>query len=100
MIAVVKTPGAASGRTTLRNACQLVAPATWAACSISHGICRKNAVSVQIEIGRVSERYGMMSPGQVLYSPIDRHRLNNGVTMLIAGKNAVSRAAFRMTRLP
>ena len=65
MIAVVNTPGAASGTITLRNACQVVAPSTWAACSISHGISRKNADSVQIEIGRVSDRYGMISPGQV-----------------------------------
>src|SRR3954447_12433883 len=66
MIAVVNTPGAASGRTTLRNACQLVAPSTWAACSISHGICRKNAVRVQIDSGSVSDRYGMINPSQVL----------------------------------
>ena len=50
---------------TLRNACQLVAPSTCAACSISHGISRKNADSVQIEIGRVSDRYGMIRPSQV-----------------------------------
>ena len=65
MIAVVNTPGAASGTITLRNACQVVAPSTWAACSISHGISRKNADMVQMEIGRVSDRYGMISPGQV-----------------------------------
>ena len=46
MIAVVKTPGAASGTITLRNACQFVAPSTWAACSSSHGICWKYAASV------------------------------------------------------
>ena len=56
MIAVVKTPGAASGTMTLRNASQLVAPSTWAACSISQGICWKNADSVQIANGRVSTR--------------------------------------------
>ena len=56
MIAVVNTPGAAKGTMTLRNAWKLVAPSTCAACSSSHGICRKNAASVQIEIGRVSER--------------------------------------------
>src|SRR5699024_3380356 len=48
MIAVVKTPGAASGTMTLRKACQLVAPSTCAACSISHGICWKKADIVQI----------------------------------------------------
>src|SRR5690606_8271646 len=47
-IAAVKTPGAASGTITLRNACHDVAPSTWAACSISHGISRKKAESVQI----------------------------------------------------
>src|ERR1044071_6793193 len=63
-IAAVKTPGAASGTITLRNACHDVAPSTWAACSISHGISRKKADRVQIEIGSVNDRYGMMRPGQ------------------------------------
>ena len=56
MIAVVNTPGAASGTTVLRKASNGVAPSTCAACSSSHGIWRKNAASVQIEIGSVSER--------------------------------------------
>src|SRR3954465_10896490 len=64
-IAVVKTRGAASGTIAFRKACQVVAPSTCAACSISHGISRKNADMVQIEIGRVSDRYGMISPSQV-----------------------------------
>src|SRR3954454_6956464 len=55
-IAVVKTPGAASGTITLRNACQAVAPSTWAACSISHGIWRKKADIVQIDSGRAKVR--------------------------------------------
>ena len=42
-IAVVNTPGAASGTMTLRKAWNGVAPSTWAACSSSHGISRKNA---------------------------------------------------------
>src|SRR5882762_2135942 len=100
MIATVKTPGAASGNTTLRNDCQLVAPSTWAACSISHGICRKNAVSVQIEIGKVSDRYGMIRRSVVLHSPMLRHSLNSGVTMLMTGKTAVSSAVLRTSRLP
>ena len=45
-IAAVNMPGAASGTITLRNACNGVAPSTWAACSSSHGISRKNADSV------------------------------------------------------
>src|SRR5215218_8778506 len=45
-IAVVNTPGAASGAITLVNAWNGVAPSTWAACSSSHGISRKNADSV------------------------------------------------------
>ena len=61
-IAVVNTPGAASGTITLRNACHGVAPSTWAACSISHGIWRKNADIVQIDSGRANVRYGMISP--------------------------------------
>ena len=56
MIAVVNTPGAASGTITLRNACSGVAPSTCAAWSSSHGICLKNAASVQMEIGRVRDR--------------------------------------------
>src|ERR1700736_2012657 len=65
MMAVVKTPGAASGPIALVNACQGVAPSTCAACSISQGISRKNADSTQIESGNVNETYGMMRPGQV-----------------------------------
>src|SRR4051794_31009134 len=61
-IAVVKTPGAASGMMTLRNACHDVAPSTCAACSISQGICRKKADIVQIESGRANVRYGMIRP--------------------------------------
>jgi hypothetical protein len=61
----VKTPGAASGTMTLRKACQAVAPSTWAACSISHGIWRKNADMVQIDRGRAKVRYGMIRPIQV-----------------------------------
>ena len=62
---MVNTPGAASGTITLRNACHVVAPSTWAACSISQGISRKNADRVQIESGRVNDRYGMIRPSQV-----------------------------------
>src|SRR6476620_4366157 len=64
-IAVVNTPGAASGTITFRNACHAVAPSTCAACSISHGICRKNADMVQMDSGRANVRYGMISPIQV-----------------------------------
>ena len=62
---MVNTPGAASGTITLRNACHGVAPSTCAACSISHGISRKNADSVQIDSGSVNDRYGMIRPSQV-----------------------------------
>src|SRR5690625_3108847 len=65
MIAVVKTPGAASGTVALREAWNGVAPSPWAACSSSHGICRQQAGSVQIEIGNVSERSWVVSPGRV-----------------------------------
>jgi len=65
MIAVVKTPGTASGTMTLMNACHVVAPSTCAACSMSQGISRKKADSVQMASGRVTARYGMMRPGQV-----------------------------------
>src|SRR4029079_4234808 len=63
-IAVVNTPGAAIGTITLRNACHGVAPSTCAACSISHGIWRKNADIVQIDRGRANVRYGMITPLQ------------------------------------
>ena len=42
-MAVVTTPGAASGAITRRNAWAWVAPSILAAFSRSHGICRKNA---------------------------------------------------------
>src|SRR5919106_239951 len=45
-MAVVNTPGAASGTITDRNACSGVAPSILAAFSSSHGISRKNAESV------------------------------------------------------
>ena len=45
-IAVVKTAGAASGRMILRNACACVHPSIRAASSRSHGISRKNELSV------------------------------------------------------
>src|SRR3954468_4818114 len=42
-IAVVNTPGAASGAITFVNAWNGLAPSIWAACSSSHGISLKNA---------------------------------------------------------
>jgi hypothetical protein len=45
-IAVVNTPGAASGAITFVNAWNGVAPSICAACSSSHGISLKNADSV------------------------------------------------------
>src|SRR5690348_16727767 len=42
-MAVVNTPGAASGAMTRRNACPGVAPSIFAAFSSSQGISRKNA---------------------------------------------------------
>src|SRR5690625_5279615 len=92
MIAVVNTPGAASGTTALRNAWNGVAPSTCAACSSSQGICRKNAANVQMEIGNVNDRYGMIRPGQVSYSPIMRHRLNSGVTIETTGNTETASA--------
>src|SRR5215218_6744472 len=65
-MAAVNTPGAARGTITLRNACHDVAPSIWAACSISQGISRKNAESVQIDSGSVNDMYGMIRPIQVL----------------------------------
>src|SRR3954469_22286741 len=53
-IAVVNTPGAASGAMTLVNAWNGVAPSTCAACSRSQGISRKNADSVYIANGKVN----------------------------------------------
>src|SRR4029077_15429846 len=45
-MAVVKTPGAASGAITFQKAWKGVAPSICAACSSSHGISRKKAESV------------------------------------------------------
>src|SRR5207342_3851420 len=91
-IAVVNTPGAASGTITLRNACHEVAPSTWAACSISQGISRKNADSVQIANGSVNDMYGMIRPGHVLNRPSVRHRSNNGPTSATTGNIAIASA--------
>src|SRR5262249_52694012 len=55
-MAVVNTPGAASGTITLRNACHGVAPSSCAACSSSTGIWRKNAVMVQMASGSANVR--------------------------------------------
>ncbi len=65
MIALVKTPGRASGRITCRKAWNGVAPSTCAASSRSNGISRKNAVRVQIASGSAKLMYGRISPGQV-----------------------------------
>ena len=99
-IAAVKTPGAASGTITLRNACHEVAPSTWAACSISHGISRKNADSVQIASGSVNDMYGMIRPGQVLKRPSVRHRSNSGPTSETTGNIAIASASESTSRLP
>src|ERR1044071_870564 len=99
MIAVVMTPGAANGTITLRNACQDVAPSTWAACSISHGISRKKADSVQIDSGRANEMYGMIRPGQVSNRPTARHMLNSGPTSDTTGNMAMASASDRMNLL-
>lgn len=53
-----------------------------------------------MEIGRVRDRYGMISPSQVSYSPIDRQTLNSGVTMEMTGKIDTPSAVVRMIRLP
>src|SRR5436190_2637954 len=74
-IAVVNTPGAASGAITLKNAWNGVAPSTCAACSSSQGISLKNADSVKIDSGSANVMYGMISPGQVSYSPMLRNTL-------------------------
>ena len=55
MMAVVNTPGAASGTITFHIVCQVEAPSTCAACSSERGISRKCDDSIQSEIGRVSD---------------------------------------------
>jgi len=100
MIAVVNTPGEASGTITLRKACHDVAPSTWAACSISHGICLKKADMIQIDSGKVSDRYGMISPTWVSNRPTARQRLYSGVTRLITGKIDTASAVVRISFLP
>src|SRR3954452_24905026 len=99
-IAAVKTPGDASGTITLRNACHVVAPSTWAACSISQGISRKNADSVQIASGNVNDMYGMIRPGHVLNRPSARHRSNSGPTSATTGNIAIASAIDSTNRLP
>ncbi len=62
-IAVVDIPGAASGTTTVRNACHRVAPSSCAACTRPHGSLRKKAVSVQMASGSANVRYGQHQTG-------------------------------------
>src|SRR5690349_15695913 len=99
-IAAVKTPGAASGTITFRNACHEVAPSTCAACSISHGISRKNADSVQLASGSVNDMYGMIRPIHVLKMPSVRHRSNSGPTSATTGNIAIASASESTKRLP
>ena len=61
MIAVVNTPGAASGRITLRNAWIGVQPSTIAACSSSTGSWRKNAVRFHTHSGSANDSDGSTS---------------------------------------
>ncbi len=44
--------------------------------------------------------YGMISPSQVSYRPIDRRMSNNGPTSDTAGNMAMARASDRMSFLP
>ena len=78
----------------------MVAPSTWAACSISHGISRKNADSVQIASGSVNDMYGMIRPGQVLNRPSARHMSNSGPTSDTTGNIAIASASESTSRLP
>ena len=61
MIAVVKTPGAASGRITFRKATAGVQPSTMAACSSSTGICLKKAVRFHTANGSPKLNPGMIT---------------------------------------
>src|SRR3954462_10269987 len=99
-IAAVNTPGAASGTIPLRNACHEVAPSTWAACSISHGISRKNADSTQIARSRVTVLSGIISPGQVLNRWKGLHISNSGTTSDTTGNMSIARARESTKRLP
>ena len=58
MMAVVKMPGAASGRMTLRKACPGVQPSTIADCSSSWGICLKKLVRFHTASGSEKDRSG------------------------------------------
>ena len=57
-IAVVKTPGAASGSRILRNACHLVQPSIMAASSKSKGSAFINVVRFQTASGMAKDRLG------------------------------------------
>ena len=60
MMAVVKMPGAAIGRMTLRNAWPGVQPSTMADCSSSWGICLKKLVRFHTASGSENDRSGMI----------------------------------------
>ena len=99
-IAEVKTPGAASGAMTCRNAWKGVAPSTRAALSRSHGISRKKAESVHIASGSVKVMYGMISPGHVSNRCSERHMLNSGPMIDTGGNMAIASAPESTSVLP
>src|SRR5215212_4895918 len=90
-IAVVNTPGAASGTMTLRNACSVVAPSTFAASSRSAGNSLKKATRIQIVNGSAKTTSGMIMAQYVFMIPTAVNWMNNGAMIATAGKKLIAR---------
>src|SRR5262245_22821988 len=99
-IAVVNTPGAASGRITLRNAWPGVQPSTTAASSSSYGICRKNAVSSHTASGSAKLMLGRIMAWYVLIQPMSENTCNSGTTSVMPGNIEVATMIPRIGPLP
>ena len=90
-IAVVNTPGTASGRITLRNAWTSRAAVDPRACSSSQGIARKKLVRIHTPSGSEKLMSGMIIDGYVSIQPRFANSWNSGVRIATPGNIEVAR---------
>lgn len=90
-IAVVNTPGTASGRMIRRNAWTGVQPSTRAACSSSHGMARKKLVRIHTPSGSEKLMSGMIIAWKVSIQPRSANSWNSGVRIATPGNIEVAR---------
>src|SRR5215203_1811090 len=84
-------PGAAMGTTMRRNACQIEAPSTRAACSSSTGIELNWSRMIQITIGRFIIVYTRTRPVRVSRRSSSRYRTRSGKTIATGGRISCER---------